>query len=273
MTHQLELTLASREDREAALEASVAPLGLTAAERLVLRLFAGRGELFQAGGQSAARLAASRRQLAAWAACGPNTWARGVERLEARGIVWTIAATRPWTYVVNWSRLFAMAPPRHQTDTPPDEFFDPEWRPSLIRSDPPRSALIRSDPGTETVNTENLKPVNPRPCPRPAPRGGGGRLLDASDDAVRRLRAEELKPWFADAVTCGWLADTLEDRTKFLATVHHAATAPGIRSPARVAYAAIRQYSFERLGQASWDWAAERLRGTAADQPRRPAVR
>ncbi|GAF92251.1 unnamed protein product, partial [marine sediment metagenome] len=74
---------------------------------------------------------------------------------------------------------------------------------------------------------------------------------------------------FRAAAAQGALENTHEDKAKFLAICHHAATAKGIRNPGGVIYNAVAAYNFTRVSQASWDYAAEFLRGREADRARR----
>ena len=280
MDGQLPLSLTSREEREEGLEAYVEPLKLERREVLVLRLLAGRGERTEINGQTASRLSISKATAAAACGCAPGTFTEGVRDLQRRGVLDVLRSARPWTYLVNWSRVDKIKPPPAEDPAAGLPLFSDDWAPErvgTISDDQRRSATISDDQRAHTKNkklqeTHNqTKPNHGRADRTDSPAGPLRLAIDNAElaAALRGGPTEPLAKLFRSAVAQEYLDDTAEDKTKFLALVHHSVTAPGIHNPAGVIYRAIDAYNFSRVRGASWDYAAEFLRGRHADRARR----
>lgn len=283
------------EEREAALRNALAPLGLPewSAELIVLMTRDGRPR--EVAGHKCYELAISKRKAAEKLGCSPNTFSAAAAELQRRGCLEIVAFGQARTYFLSGDRVSALAP---IADDPIDELGLFSGPPRTDQS-ANRSALVSAGQRARVLERKIYTSREREPCNRarvhgPAdqlpPSGGsnaacstdqsvsapkrgplaeqaassaatrGGRLIDLSDETVRRRSLSELRPFFDDAVRAGWLEDCHEHKRKFLAICHHAGNCRGIHSPAKVVYAAVKRHDFERINQESWDWSAEVLR-------------
>ncbi len=230
------------------------------------------GERRDREGSHQLELTISKRNAAKEIRCSPNAVVKAAERLVERGLLAVLRFGPKPTYVLSLDRLAKVEPPPDPLDS--TRLFEGDWSPVVTGGHSPRAPRER-DIYISRVNRETRvprgaqggaggKPVTTGDHPEAArspQRGsaGGVRLADLSDDDVRQLNLPRLHAAHADAVSQGWLNPGREDARKFLAMCAHAATAPGIHTPARVVYAAVKNYWFDRASQRAWDWASQVL--------------
>ena len=161
MDRQLALNLTSRQEREEAIDDYFGPLELARREVLVLRLLAGSGERLEINGQTASRISISKANAAELCSCAPGTFMKGVADLQRRGVLDVLRSTRPWTYLVNWSRVDKLEPPPPVDPAAGLALFAPDWSPESAQLSKfgDRSVTVRSPSGTRggCAPTQNNK--------------------------------------------------------------------------------------------------------------------
>lgn len=251
-------------ERETALRNALEPLRLPDWSAELICLLVRDGRQREVSGHRCYEVAISKRKAAKKLGCSPNTFAAAAADLQRRGVLEIVAFGQRRTYFLSADRVNELAP---IADDPIDELGLFADRPTPAET-PNRSALVSTGQRARAREDKNYKSRDVNRDRDPCAQGPsdqqvtspGTRLIDMSDDEVRRRNLKSLRPYFDDAVAQGWLVDEIEDKRKFLAAVHHSGECKGVRQPARVVYAAIKNYDFSRINQDSWDWAAQVLR-------------
>jgi hypothetical protein len=291
-TRQLDLRLATEEEKVERLREYLRPVGL--APRLVSAacLIVARGDQIQVLGQQAIRLQIAKGEAAVRSAAlgivlSPNTWVAAVQELEERRIVGVLRTTRPWTYVLSLEALARLEP------LVDDELAAiarlPLFASPAADDEPP--AADRSD----DRSTKSQPPVSPRsgarvretsysqnPCPpvrrdrarstqladrmrRPWDRETGVTGEDLAA-AVRTGQLDVLRALWREAKVLEWVGDSDDDLLRFLTAAHHCATVPGLDRRMGALVARVRRYGIDgqidvsRCRHESEDWAARVMR-------------
>lgn len=254
--------------RSEALRVALQPYGLPhwSVELIIMLACVGRPR--EIAGQRCYELEISKRKAGQAMGCAANTFVRAATHLQHLGVLEVVSFGRQRTYYLSADRVNSLAP---IADNPVDELGLFERPPPYedAQSGPRWSTVVHGGPSAR-VRESNIyisRDVNRVPCNRVHGRADQSlttanqpSLRDLTDSDVATLDLPALRSAYLDAVDQGWLEDSHEDKRKFLAACHHAANSKGVHHPARVVYAAVKRYEFERVGQKSWDWAGEFLR-------------
>lgn len=265
MDRQHFLHLADGRDRATAAKAFCKDRGLSDRQVRILCLFAEHGERECINGQAITRCPMSKSDAKKRLPFSPNTFLADVRALEAMGIVGVLEVTRPWTYVVNWSRV-------DKLEKPPDDplaalaelpVCSEVWSVPVNVGQPVRDSVkedslesvYRGSVSSVLRDTDQLTELD-----RPWDRTEG--VTDAELVAcVANGHLKPLRRLYDVACTLGWIADCEDARLRFLTICHHAATCDGVgRRMGLVVSRTRRKLDVARIRQQSEDWAAAVLR-------------
>lgn len=266
------------EKRQSALRDGLGRFKLNGRAVEFILLMARCGTVQEINGHRCYKLQMSKRSAAREMGCAESTVLRAVSELvEKRCLEFIDHEGKRW-YYLSADRVNELPDRDEEPDT--KGLFREEPAPKEQQTEavdhtdagPPRStpgpgARVRVEGiSIPRVNRVPCAPCAPAPVEPLAASGApnSGTLRDLTDEDLRSWNARGIFSAWRDCVGQGWLADSDEDRTKFLAAAHHSATAKGIHYPAKVLYAAIKRRTFERIPQASWDWAARQVRRDSA---------
>jgi hypothetical protein len=286
MERQLELNLATEQERVASVLEYLQPVELAPRHRAALALVVSCGEVIQVGTTRAIRWQASKGRIGEKARkngvkTSVNTFLRAVEELESRRVVGVLRNTRPWTYVVSLAALGQLptapadpvaaieALPCFRPPEPPEEVDRTEFRSAPVSSG--QFARVR-----ESNLIQNPCPTvyrDQEPCARMVDRGLTDRMVRPWDrqcglvdaDLVRAVERGELDPvrrLWREAKMLEWVGGSEDELLRFLTIVHHCATSTGInRSRMGVLVARVRRgCDVAKIPHRSEDWAAGVIR-------------
>jgi hypothetical protein len=293
MERQLELNLATAEERVRSVAEYLRPVQLASRQVAAVALIVGYGELIQVRGQRAARWQASKDEIQDAGrknglVASANTFLRAVEELESERLVGVLRNTRPWTYAVNLVALARLeAPPADPLaalealpafggEVERDE-MDPVDR--VDRTEFRSTSVNVGQSARSRVSQEQENPCLPCTVSRDRETGDRG-LVDrmrrpwdlqrglTDADLVAAVRKGELDPirrLWRDALVLEWIGCSQkasdDEMARFLACVHHAATAEGLhRRMGNLVARVKRGCDLKGTRQASDDWAAAVMR-------------
>jgi len=240
----------------------LAPLKLADRQVAVLCLLAGWGVRGERQGQALLTLTITVASAKQKTGCGAGTFLAGVEDLRQMGLVDTLKVTKPFTYVVNLSRLAKLEPP---------EGCDPLDEVAALFSD--------VQGARDSVNREYISKVRDRDSVTTVFRDTGGlnaaeRLRrpwarnDGVDDAMLRSAVLQGKHHILGALyreatgVLGWIQDSIDARLRFLMICHHAATCQGIHHRMGVVQARVKRgLDTAKIRHDSEAWARKVLAG------------
>jgi hypothetical protein len=268
MDRQKFLKLETSQEREAAARRFVEGRGFSPYQVDALCLFAGQGERGTVNRQAVTTCVISKSDAGKRLPCAANTFMAAVRHLEAIGVVGVGKSTRPWTYVVNWTRI-------DKVEKPPDDPLAAIAQLAVCREvwSAPVSA---GQPVRDSVNKDSLESVSYRDSvssrdtnrltelDQPWARDGG--FTDAElVHCVTTYQMRPLRRLYDEAVRLGWVRDSEDNRHRFLTICHHAATCSGVgRRMGLLVSRTKRGLRVTRIRQQSVDWAA-RLLGKRAE--------
>jgi hypothetical protein len=285
MERQGWLKLETAEERAESLHKYLRPFEMAQRQVAVLCTIAGLGELIQVQGRPGSRLAIAKGELAAASKrCGVpvsgTTWMAGAAELQRKTLLDIMLQTRPWTYLVCWSRLAKLQPPGPVQPLETLTVFSDAPLPAgpdrtAVRSGPVRSG---QDPRVrEIVDTKN-------PCPETVnvkrdtwPTGLADRLRRpwhrrdgvTSQDLVLGVvggELEILRRLYREAKVLEWIGDSEDELLRFLTGCHHVATSPGLGNRVGALVARLkRACDVHGCRQESENWAAGVLRARHRD--------
>lgn len=256
------------ERNQAALVKLLEAAELTRSEIRLVVLIAELGEPVTIGAERCTALTRGRRRLADLLNCSPTTITAAAGRLAARGVLEVVHVARARTYVVAWSRVARLEPP-----APPPPLD------SLGLFSEKGQAEVTAPPEHRVTNSykSRVPSINRVPSPSAAALADAQPWRVLTDADLVELDLPLLRRLFDEGVTCGWWADSYDQRRDFLKAAHHCATTVfgqdfRLKSKSEnprvtIFRGRLRQRNFRRLKQDSHDWATRVLRSTQRPSP------
>lgn len=249
---QLELFLQDDQDKERKLRSWLEARDLSDRAVSVLCLLALHGEKLEVNDQHCSRIAKSKYEASKLVSIAPNTYLAGVRDLEALGVVGVLRNTKPWSVVVNWSRVFLLPDRSDPVNSLP--IFSDSWSTSVNVGQAPRDSVSNSNTNIRGITvyrdtcalTRLDQPWNDQT----------GFTGDELKVCVRSIDLKPLRHLYDEAVSLGWILDSEDAKQRFLTLCHHCATTNGINNPMAVLVSRVKdQLDCSRTRIASDEWA------------------
>lgn len=260
------LDLPDDERTESRLRNALSPLRLREREVRLLVMVAIHGSHQTLGEELLSMLKTSERNAMKLANCSRQTFRRAVANLVDRGVLLVQSSTRPWTYIVNRSRvaLLEPAPPEPSAELAAAVDFWSTHGPPLRDSVNNSNNKIRSVSysSVSSVYTDGMDQTwRDHPWHQKV-----GVTVKQLREAVGYNDPEVPRVLYMAGVRLGWWANNQDNALRLLTLCHHCATSSGLHNPMAVLVKrASQNLRVGHVRQASEDWAAAMLRSAHRD--------